>query len=151
SANPLEKAPLRVANEEREIKHISLASAGKSRRIELDVCPAAQPSDLQAELLRVRPTIVHVACHARGRAGIILHDGSGGYQHVDWGMLETIFRVVADSLRVRCLILNGCGTAKACPKISKFVDMVIGWKGDVADEAAIAFARGFYANVAEGG
>ena len=44
--------------------------------------------------------------------------------------------------QIKCVVLNCCYSAKTAKEIGKIVDCVIGFKNDIVNPSAIAFASG---------
>ena len=148
-ANPLPSARLRGDAEAMLIKQICDASEFKARPIDLDLRLAVQPDDLLAALFEALPEIVHFSAHS-DRRGITLDDGNGGIQHVRWRDLGDLFRLAAETVKFRVLVLNGCYTERACSWVRDCFEVVIGSKREIADDACLAFAQGFYTAVTDG-
>jgi hypothetical protein len=148
-ANPLPSVRLRVDAEAMLIKQICAASASKARPIDLDLRLAVQPDGLQAAIVEALPEVVHLAAHS-DRSGITLDDGNGGNQHVRWRDLGDLFRLAPDNVKFRVLVANGCYTESVCFSVRDCFEVVIGSKGEIADDACLAFAHGFYTAVSDG-
>jgi hypothetical protein len=152
TANPPEDTEHIRANDEiREIAKMTKESNEAKRRLVVEFRLAVQPRDLVPELEEVRPTVVHFSGHGDKEGGIILDDGQGRGTFVGFAALGNMFaRYSGNGSPLRCVVLNGCYTAEASPAINRVVDAVVGSRGEIADNSALEFARGFYTGLAKG-
>jgi hypothetical protein len=152
TANPLEDSDhLRVDAEIRAIANLTKESKAMKRRIVVEFRLAVQPEDLVPALEEVRPTLAHFSGHGDQEGGLVLDDGRGRSTFVGFTALGNMFaRFNANGSPLRCVVLNGCYTAAASPAINRSVDAVVGSKGEIADNSALEFARGFYTALASG-
>jgi hypothetical protein len=138
SANPKGTSALDLAIEEREIRE-----ALKGSEFKLETRGAVRPKDLQKALLEVKPQIVHFCGHGEGTEGIVLMNDAGEIKFVNTQALTDLFRIFSD--RIECIVLNACYSEVQANNIAKHINYVVGMKRSILDEAAILFARGFYA------
>jgi Effector-associated domain 1/CHAT domain len=151
TANPQDTDHLRVNAEIREIMKITKDSKAMPRRLVVEFRLAVQPDDLVPALEDVHPTLVHFSGHGDKEGGIVLEDGRGGARFVGFAALGNLFaRYSGNGSPLRCVVLNGCYTGAASPAINPHVDAVVGSSGEVADDSALEFARGFYTGLAKG-
>jgi hypothetical protein len=152
TANPPEDSDhLRVGDEIRAIANLTKDSRAMKRRLVVEFRLAVQPEDLVPALEEVRPTLLHFSGHGDKEGGIVLEDGRGHAMFVGFTALGNMFaRYNGNGSPLRCVVLNGCYTADASPAINRAVDAVVGSKGEIADNSAIGFARGFYTGLAKG-
>jgi hypothetical protein len=109
---------------------------------------ALRVRDLQRALLDVEPEIVHFCGHGEGEAGIVLEDASGHIQLVGTTALSNLFGLFAKD--INCVVLNACYAEVQADAIVQYINYVIGMRQAVPDQAAIAFATGFYQGVGTG-
>lgn len=109
---------------------------------------AARPRDLQAELLRHRPQILHFGGHGTGPLGIVLEDDSGSPKVVSPEALGELLRHI--SPRIRLVVLNACHSIAGVEHLTTVVDHVIAMAGPIGDNAAQLFSQAFYQALAFG-
>jgi hypothetical protein len=103
---------------------------------------AARPRDLQAELLRHKPQILHFGGHGEGPLGIVLEDDSGNGKAVSPEALGDLLRRI--SPRIRLVVLNACNSIAGVEYLTTVVDHVIAMAGPIGDSAAQLFSQSFY-------
>ena len=100
--------------------------------------------DFRRALLNNQYDIVHFAGHAD--VGGLAFMGEGG------GEVELPYNALAGMLRnqktLGCVVLNACHSME--PLNEAFAPLVVGMISEIDDDAAIAFATGFYDAVAVG-
>jgi hypothetical protein len=96
----------------------------------------------------VEPEIVHFCGHGEGEAGIVLEDASGHIQLVGTTALSNLFGLFAKD--INCVVLNACYAEVQADAIVQYINYVIGMRQAVPDQAAIAFATGFYQGLGVG-
>lgn len=134
-------------------------------------------SEFQEYLVTEKPMIVHFSGHgAKGEAeiremihkdgrdlmdesipeketGIILYDeDKRSAFFVNTKVIQRIFKSLVDRLDVpvKIVLFNSCYSESQADAIAQIVPYVIGTTSSVKDEAAIAFATGFYFGIAQG-
>jgi hypothetical protein len=140
AAQPVNTPALRLDQEAREIVN-TLRQAG-DRRFTVHQWHAVRPEDVTAALLEVRPEIVHISGHGTPDGSIWLQDRLGNVKPASASALSALFQCYSHV--VSCVILNACFSEEQARAISCHIDDVIGMRGRVTDEAAIAFTLGFY-------
>lgn len=140
AANPRLQDRLHLDLEAREIQ-AALRPSGAA--FDVQQRPAARTDELRQALLDCRPTYLHFCGHGAGEKGIALQDRS-----VDAESLAELFSLFGDTLR--CVVLNACYSSVQAEIIGRYVDYVVGMGGEIADSAAIEFAKGFYDGIGAG-
>lgn len=140
AANPLDTTPLRLDTEAREIDE-ALQRAPHRDRFVLEQRWAVRFKDLSRALLAERPQIVHFSGHGEAD-GLALVDEDGETHLVGADALSSLFASFAGE--VECVVLNACYTETQAEGIGRHVRYVVGSPRELGDEAAIAFAVGFY-------
>lgn len=113
----------------------------------LEFRPAASISDLRSALLLRQWSILHFSGHGVTQ-GLVFVEKDGVPRLATGVSLAKLVRLSQQNLK--CVLLNACYSDKQAKHMAKFVTHVIGMTGKVADSAAIAFADGFYAALAQG-
>jgi CHAT domain len=141
AANPKNSTPLRLDEEVREIDE-GLKRSKYRDRFELEQKWAVRPKDLQRAILDLKPQIVHFSGHGVGNGGLALEDETGQAKLVSTQAIARLFKLFAD--RVECVLLNACYSEIQAKAIAQHIPYVIGMKQAIGDDAARAFAVGFY-------
>ena len=141
AASPKNRARLRL---DQELRDIGDGLQRSQQREDFTLIPklAARPRDVQRAMLDVKPQIVHFSGHGEGEQGLAFEDEQGNAKFVDGAALANLFALFAD--QVRCVVLNGCYSQVQAEAIAAHIPYVIGMGDEIGDEAAIAFAVGFY-------
>ncbi len=147
ASNPQGTDQLRLDREIRAIED-AFRSGEKRDRFTVISRVAVKISDLQSFLRREKPRIVHFCGHGTGNQGLVLATESGKQQTVGTQALADLFRLFAT--RVDCVVLNACYSDVQGEAIKQHINHVIGTKRAILDEAAIAFAKGFYEALSDG-
>jgi len=141
AANPKDTPTLRLNQEVREIDDV-LRRAQKRDEFVLEQKLAARPQDVRRAMLDCKPNIVHFCGHGAGAEGIAFEDEMGQIQLVNADVLSGFFELFSNNLE--CVVLNACFSEAQAEAIARHIPCVIGMKGTVGDNAAIAFAIAFY-------
>jgi len=171
AANPGGAVHLGLDREARAIQD-ELERSGLRDCFEFETRWAVTPLDLLRVLRKLKPTVVHFAGHG-GRSpvgepadevprrdvaawppqgepqrhGLFLDDRDGRARFVSTTALEKTFSVVGAS--VKLVVLNACYSAPIAEALVVHVDCVVGMAGSISDDAARAFAVGFYGALAD--
>jgi len=166
AANPTNTQQLRLDEEVRAIRQQLQRSI-----LTLDACWAVRPLDMQQEILRLKPQIVHFSGHGIGQEPtftpdkrtliavgvnnvsdeeglVFIEDATGRAALVGTEALASLFKNFQKY--VKCVVLNGCYSAVQAEAIAQHIPYVIGMKQAILDRAAIEFSKGFYNALAEG-
>jgi hypothetical protein len=144
-ANPAGTTQLALTREVQAItQHIR--SAGKGEQLQVEQEWAVKISDLQAALLRHKPDIVHFSGHGSAAGELIFETEAATAAPAQPEALATLFKILKEN--IRGVVLNACFSEAQAKAIAKHIDFVVGMRIAVDDQAAIAFAWGFYQAVA---
>ena len=178
ASNPSETAKLKLREEHSRVSQ-RLQEALEPEKFPLNLKQAVTPSEFNEYLYTVKPDIVHFSGHGdrtqpdvvevistrAGRdeedeqvqseeeSGIFLYDENKRNAHfVGTTFLKRTFRTMVQRNRIpiRAVIFNACHSEKQAKAISEIVPYVVGTSWTVGDDAAIAFATGFYFGIAQG-
>ena len=108
---------------------------------------AKTQKDLRHYIMDVAPRIIHFCGHGTA-AGLVLEDDTGTARVVSNDMLADFLQIFSD--RIECVLLNACYTESLAEQLSQHLNYVIGMNQAVYDDAAIAFAEGFYDAIGAG-
>lgn len=141
AANPKETGRLRLDQELRDIAE-GLQRAQKRDQFTLEQRLAVRPRDIQRAMLDVGPQIIHFSGHGAGEEGLVFEDEIGKAKLVNGSSLAGLFDLFSD--QIQCVVLNGCYSEVQAKAIAQHIPYVIGMNKAIGDQAAIAFAVGFY-------
>jgi hypothetical protein len=145
AANPVDTVALRGGKEEREIRD-AIARTGK--RYTLETRHAVRPADLTLAMSEVRPEIVHYSGHGTEGGALCLEDDEGLTHPVTPRALAGVFGALKGT--IECVVLNACFSWLQAEELGKHARYVVGMANGVGDDAAVAFATGFYQAVGSG-
>ena len=174
AANPAGTDRLALDREAHDIQ-TELERSGHRDRFEFVTRWAVEPLDLLRELRKLRPTVVHFSGHGGrisgmsqsgqprrdmvaagtvavedrqdGPDGLFFQGADGHAQVVSAAALEETFGAAGSS--VKLVVLNACYSERQAHALLARVDCVVGMSGSTLDEAARAFAVGFYGGLGE--
>ncbi len=134
---------------ERDVRNIrtSLRLASERDNLEFHQEWAVTVDTLTQAMLENSPTIVHFSGHGL-ESGIILREGQTESKVVSADALANLFRLFSDT--VRCVVLSSCYSEHQARAIRLHIPYVIGMNEKIPDDAAIAFATGFYQAIGAG-
>jgi hypothetical protein len=141
-SNPGASDRLRLDREYREIDR-HLQEGGNRNAIQLVASWAIRVSDLSFELLRHEPDVVHFSGHGSADGLVFDTDSNDGYA-ASPESLANLFKVVASHRAIQAVLLNACFSEQQSQLIAHYVPFVVGTATTISDDAAIAFASGFY-------
>jgi YARHG domain len=139
ASNP--RNDLDLNQEIRDLKDV-IDSSRNRQEFEVEDALAVRVGDLQELLFKHQPQIVHFCGHGGGQPGLVFEGNNGGERWVRTEALRDLFRLF--SSKVGCVLLNACYSEEQANEIVNHIDYVIGMNQAIRDDAAIAFAKGFY-------
>ena len=90
---------------------------------------------------------MHIACHGELDSGLCLSTAAGWSCPID---AEDLLRLLRRSRNLRCIVLAACQSDRLAQTLSAHIEVAIGFEGPVNDDAARAFARGFWSTLSKG-
>jgi hypothetical protein len=145
-ANPLD-AQQGMIPIDREIKAIRTQLERRPNSVYMIDRGALERHELSGYLLKIRPHLLHFSAHGSDRASLLLEDNDGNKTFVRTDQIAPLI-VAIDS--IRCVVLNACFSAALADRLEQSGMVVIGMSASVSDDAAKAFAFGFYQALALG-
>jgi hypothetical protein len=150
AANPAGTATLRIGYEMRALRQ-RLSDNDLPVCIDFVHIGGTEPKLLLPAILGRRPDVVHISGHGEHDGSILLEGTDGDPVGLSADRLGELFQAInapGTPHRVRCVLLNACNSGPTAKAISSSVDVAIGTAGPIHDDAAIAFAEGFYGGLA---
>ncbi|MBD3883107.1 GUN4 domain-containing protein [Phormidium tenue FACHB-886] len=146
----LESNPRQDLDLNEEIRELTsvIEQSRNGEQFDVKIALAVRPKDLQKLLLKYKPQIVHFCGHGTGEQGLVLQNDAGQEQRVTTEALSDLFELFAE--QIECVLLNACYSDVQANAIAQHVEYVVGMKQEIQDDAAIAFATGFYQALAYG-
>ncbi len=163
-SNPTDTGKLQL---EKEL--VGISSSLQEKQLDFIIYQkwATKANEVQTEIVKRKPTIVHFSGHGLGKeyagsrsigrptqeeSGLIFQDMKGNSKVMDTGDLKRMFEIFAKyNMKVSTVVLNACYSANQAKAIMPYVDYVVGMTTAVGDEAAITFAKEFYSILGETG
>jgi len=143
AANPKGTTDLQLREEVNRIDN-SLKKAGVADKFQLIHKWAVDATTLRRSLLDEKPDVVHFSGHGTGADGLVLEGQDGKPRPATGDALAQLFKIVNEQRPVCCVLLNACYAEEQAKAIFQHIDNVIGMRREMKDDAAIAFATGFY-------
>lgn len=97
-----------------------------------------------------KPDILHISAHGEPDGQMKFRDKGGGSFSVDPVILRDLFTYDAPSNRVKCIILNSCGSVASAKELSQAIKCVIAIRGKIKNDVAALFTSEFYYFLASG-
>lgn len=146
AATPNDQKLIRPDKEVAELRERMAAMPTQRRPLSFDSIYAARLDQIQQELVRQRPTILHFSGH--GAPGILMFETDDGRSApLAADLLAMVLKGYRD---IECLVLHACYTEEVARKCLPFVACVVGSTDAVDDESAPAFSYLFYQSIAAG-
>ncbi|MBO3461062.1 AAA-like domain-containing protein [Aetokthonos hydrillicola Thurmond2011] len=139
TAEPTDTTRLRLQQELRDIK---LGIPNHSQRFLFDYVFSARSGDISQAIHDFKPDVVHFSGHGNSTGELYIENELGQQHPLTPKALAALFELVADT--VKCVVLNACYSDIQARAIVKYIPFVIGMRKEIGDNAAIAFAVGFY-------
>ena len=141
AANPADMPRLALDEEVRAIDQVLIQAQYRDHFL-FEQHFAVQYGDLPRLLLHHQPDIVHFSGHG-SEAGELLLQGENDQSHpIREEALSCLFSVLKDN--IRCVVLNACYSEGQATAIAEHIDVVVGMKHVLGDDAARNFAAAFY-------
>jgi hypothetical protein len=148
AADPTNASRLRLGEEFGEIQK-KLDSSTLRDRFKLELPQlSVRSDDILKALYKSKPNIVHFSGHGTSTGALCIENEAGEIHTVEPDALAALFKHFSG--QVNCVLLNACYSEIQAEAISKYIEYVIGMNQEIYDEAAIAFAKGFYLALGEG-
>ncbi len=138
AANPKGSTHLRLDQELRDIGE-GLQRTKRRDQYQLVARWAVRAEDWRRALLDTNPQILHFSGHGK-TDGLIVKDERGRARQISGEALADLFCL----FEIECVVLNACYSSDQAEVIRPQVGCVVGMDKAIGDEAALAFAVGFY-------
>ncbi|MFB2836611.1 NACHT domain-containing protein [Floridanema evergladense] len=145
SANP--KEDLKLGQEIRDLQYV-IKRNGTQAKFDIEIALAVRRDELQQLFLEHQPRIVHFCGHGTGEQGLVFQDDAGKKQLLTTDALYALLKLFDN--RIECVLLNACYSQEQAKGIVNIINYAIGMNQEIRDDAAIAFATGFYRGLAFG-
>ena len=139
TSNP--RNDLKLTREVKDLKNV-IERAQEQSQFEMKFELEVHPEDLQDLFLKKEPRIVHFCGHGSREQGLVLQNKLGREQIVTTDALSNLFELF--DRQVEGVLLNACYSEVQAKAIVRHINYVIGMNQEIRDDAAIAFATGFY-------
>lgn len=156
SANPDSTTQLRVVEECNAIDSRIQASQYRDQ-FGLEQRHAVSLLELQAHLLRFKPSIVHFSGHGSEKGSLVFENAEGEPEESSPRALSALFKIMNEATvntnsegQIRVVVLNACYSQDQARAIAQHVDCVVGISDAIKDKSATNFAASFYQALAYG-
>ncbi|MEM8723801.1 MAG: ATP-binding protein [Cyanobacteria bacterium P01_G01_bin.39] len=141
-ANP--QSDIQTSDETRDIQEaIKQSRFSNSEKFEVRLQPSTRSTDLHKLIHEYKPDIIHFCGHGTENDELQFRDIK-----ISKEALIDLFRLSQEHLR--CVVLNSCFSEQQARQVVEHIDFAIGMKQAIRDDAAIAFAIGFYQAIGYG-
>jgi len=147
ASNPIDQTQLRLDEEIRAITEKIRASEHRDS-VQLISRWAARPYDLLQALNEHKPHIVHFSGHGSNNDELVFQSDDGGTKLVSKEAIVATMSTLSDNIRV--VIFNACFSYAQAEAVTQHIDVAIGMKDTIRDDAAKVFAAQFYAAIGFG-
>ena len=141
AADPSDASRLRLGQELRDIKE-RLQRAKALEKYQLEQRESVRVRDITQAIFDVEPNIIHFSGHGTSQGELCFENEVGKVQPVKPDALAAMFKLLIQ--HVNCVLLNACYSEIQAKAIAQHIPFVIGMNDAIGDQAAIAFAVGFY-------
>jgi len=147
AANPSKSTQLNFQGEADAIRE-ALGGDEADRPYRVVLAEAVAVAALTKLLHENRPRVLHFSGHGNPDGGLNLLDEVGLAQPIAPNALAKWFEAVPLEDRPECVVLNACHTNETAKALVTAVKCIVGMSRDFDDDAALAFATGFYRGLA---
>jgi hypothetical protein len=149
AADPVGLARLRLRlDEEHRLIRERIRATDHREAISLESWWAVRPGDLLDALNRHKPQVLHVSGHSTDQHDLVLQDANGRTRFVSKEDIASTLGTLGGQVRV--VVFNSCFSEGQAEAVTRHVDVAIGLKETVGDEAARVFAGQFYSAIGYG-
>lgn len=147
AANPATTQQLQLDEEARAISEA--IEHGRNRdSLDFQTAWAVRTSDLQREILRHQPHVLHFSGHGGKEPGLVMGNEHGSAVRVNAEALAAVIRAAAPPVRV--VLMNVCTSLPTVRSVRNAVDYTVGMERPILDTSAIWFSAAFYGALASG-
>jgi len=146
AATPDDEGRIRPDKEVAELRERMAAMPSQKRPLAFDHILATRLDQIQQELVRQRPTVLHFSGH--GAPGVLVFETQDG-RAADL-RADLLARVLKGYRDIECLVLHACYTEDVAQACLPHVRCVVGSTAAVDDDAAPRFSYLFYQSIAAG-
>lgn len=138
--------PIRPDKEAMELRERMAGVPNPRRRLVFETVYATRPDQIQQEMVRHDPKILHFSGHGGGGA-LAFEDRDGRTAPVSGALLARIVRAYGE---LECLVLHACYSDEIAQACAAHVPHVVGSTDAIDDETAPRFTYMFYQALATG-
>lgn len=150
-SNPKNKIQLDFGNEIRKIKRALQSGDTENRnKIEFQVEEAVEARELFRIIRKHKPNILHISMHASRTKGMLFQNETGNEHPITSDEFADFFELEQNRRNLECAIFSACNSLDIAKAVVQHTLLAVGMQDFIPDEAAIAFARGFYESIFDG-
>lgn len=147
ASNPIDQPQLRLDEEIREITEKIRASEHRDS-VQLVSRWAARPTDLLQALNEHKPHIVHFSGHGSDNDELVFQSDDGSTKLISQEAIVATMSTLSD--KIRAVIFNACFSSVQAESVTQYIDVAIGMRDSIRDDAARVFAAQFYSAIGFG-
>jgi len=147
ASNPIDQTQLRLDEEIRAITE-KIRDSEYRDSVQLVSRWAARPTDLLQALNEHKPHIVHFSGHGSDNDELVFQSDDGSTKLVSQEAIVATMSTLNDN--IRAVIFNACFSYAQAEAVTQYVDVAIGMRDSIRDDAARVFAAQFYAAIGFG-
>ncbi|TVQ18895.1 MAG: CHAT domain-containing protein [Leptolyngbya sp. DLM2.Bin15] len=147
ASNPTDQPQLRLDEEIRSITEKIRASEHRDS-VQLVSRWAARPADILQALNEHKPHIVHFSGHGLDNGELVFQSDDGSTKLVSQDAIVATMSTLNDN--IRAVIFNACFSSAQAESITQYIDVAIGMRDSIHDDAARVFAAQFYSAIGFG-
>lgn len=138
--------PIRPDKEAMELRERMAGIPNPRRRLTFETVYATRPDQIQQEMVRHEPKVLHFSGHG-GRGALAFEDRSGRAAPVTGALLARVVGAYGD---LECLVLHACYSDEIAQACAAHVPCVVGSTDAIDDETAPRFTYMFHQALAMG-
>lgn len=138
--------PIRPDKEAMELRERIAGVPNPRRRLVFETVYATRPDQIQQEMVRHDPKILHFSGHGGGGA-LAFEDRDGRIAPVTGALLARVVKAYGE---LECLVLHACYSDEIAQACAAYVPHVVGSTDAINDETAPRFTYMFYQALATG-
>lgn len=147
ASNPIDQSQLRLDEEMGEITQ-KIRTSEHRDSVDLVSNWATRPTDLIQSLNEHKPHIVHFSGHGSNTENLVFQADDGSTKLVSKEAIVTTMSTISDNIRV--VLFNACFSEAQAQAVTQHIDIAIGMRNAIGDDAARVFAAQFYSAIGFG-
>lgn len=119
-----------------------------SQNFDVTLCPNLKREELNEQISRYKPQIIHFVGHCDSEAGFLFSGDNDPPSSEYFDQLVKDLRIYQHLINL--VVFNGCKSQRIARAVGNFIPSTIGTNKSIADMRAIIFANAFYKSLGNG-